>query len=246
MKRVILIGLLLSTLLVVGCASRASFNYKPSDVSINGNEKLPLKVAVMPFEDKRGDKNTNAALLYLFPLFPFGPIDYDRPDGANGYLFHSSYNFRPSEDFAKATVDEFKTNNIFDEIFFTQREKEPNIDMLMTGIIRETDYNGKLISYGLSAYGPLLWFIGLPAGHITNTLDFSMELKRVSDGKIVWKHDVKKECSKVSGLYYNWAADFDCYPSMLKEGLVEGVEKLLKEIENNEGLKFNIVKLEAK
>jgi hypothetical protein len=233
-------------MVVTGCASRAAFNYKPSDVSLNQKEKLPLKVAVMPFEDKRGDSNTNASLLYLFPLMPFGPIDYDRPDGANGYLFHSSYNFRPSEDLAKAAIEEFKANNIFDEIFLTQRENEQNIDMLMTGVIRETDYNGKIISYGLSAYGPLLWFIGLPAGHITNTLDFSMQLKRVSDGKIVWMHDIKKECSRVSGLYYNWAADFDCYPLMLKEGLAEGVEKLLKEIEIDEDKKFKVVQLEAK
>lgn len=244
MKKLILIGIIISIVFVSGCASKAAFSYKPSENQEKSSEKLPLRVAVMPFEDLRGESNTNAAIAYLIPLMPFGPINYDRPDGANGYLFHSSYNFRPSEDLAKATIDEFKSKNVFEEIFLTQREKEPNIDMLMTGVIRETKYNGKIISYGLSAYGPLLWFIGLPAGHVTNTLDFSIELKRVSDGEIVWKHDVKKECSKVSGLYYNWATEFDCYPTMLREGLGEGIKNFInqsKASENNKIIKVGSI-----
>lgn len=217
-------------LFITGCASRGAFVYEPGNVINVNNKKLPFKVAVMPLEDKRQHENTNAVLLYFIPLMPFGPLTYDRPDTANGYTTHASYNFRPSEDLAKATVEELKRNQIFEEVFFTQREKEPGIDMIMTGEIRDTKYSGKLITYGLSVYGPLLWFVGLPSSYVTNSIDFSLQLKRISDGVVVWRHDVKGEWDKTTGLYYNWGTEFDGYPLMVKDGLVEGMKKLTNEI----------------
>jgi hypothetical protein len=224
------ICLVVLALFASGCASRGAFVYEPGSIVNANNKKLPLKVAVMPLEDKRQSDNTNAVLLYLIPLMPFGPLNYDRPDSANGYITHASYNFRPSEDLAKAAVEELKRNEFFEEVFFTQREKEPGIDMIMTGEIRATNYEGKLITYGLSAYGPLLWFVGFPSSYVTNTVDFSLQLKRVADGVVVWRHDVKREWDKTAGLYYNWGTEFDGYPLMVKEGLMEGMEKLAAEI----------------
>jgi len=194
------------------------------------NKKLPLKVAVLPLVDKRNSKNSNAAILILIPLMPFGPLNYDRPDTANGYTTHASYTFKPTEDIAKATVVELKQNQIFEEVFFSQRENEPGIDMIMSGEIRDTKYTGKIISYGLSIEGGLPWILGLPCSYVTNSIDFSLQLKRISDGVVVWRHDVKGEWDKTTGLYYNWGTEFDGYPLMVKNGLVEGMKKLAKEI----------------
>jgi hypothetical protein len=217
-------------LLASGCASRGAFVYEPGDIVNVDNKKLPFKVAVMPLTDKRQHENSNAVFLYLIPLMPFGMLNYDRPDTANGYTTHASYNFRPTEDLAKATVEELKQNKFFEEVFFTQREKEPGIDMIMSGELRDTKYKSKLITYGLSVEGPLLWFVGLPSSYVTNSVDFSLQLKRVSDGVVVWSHDVKAEWDKTAGLYYNWGTEFDGYPLMVKNGLVEGMKKLAKEI----------------
>lgn len=232
MKRVVIVVMVCLLGMLTGCASRASFVYKPSGAVASGMKSLPLKVAVTNFEDRRQDENTNAVLLYLIPIVPFGSISYDRPDGANGYLFHASYNFRPSEDFAKAVVDELKQNNYFDEVFFTQRQNEPNVDLIVTGKINDTRYDGKLISYGLSVYGPLLWFLGLPSGTTHNAISLSLEMKRASDKVVVWSHEVTGEWGKTVGLYYNWAADFDGYPLILSEGLHKGMEKLASDISN--------------
>ncbi|HXE96875.1 MAG TPA: hypothetical protein VN642_10745, partial [Dongiaceae bacterium] len=90
--------IIIVAMIVSGCASRAAFVYEPGNVVNVNNKKLPLKVAVMPLEDKRKYENTNYVLMYLIPGMPFGILDYDRPDAANGYVTHASYNFRPSED----------------------------------------------------------------------------------------------------------------------------------------------------
>jgi len=224
------ISFIVIALFVSGCASRGAFVYEPGSIVNVNNRKLPLKVAVLPLVDKRQHENSNAVMLYLIPLMPFGPLSYDRPDTANGYTTHASYNFRPTEDLAKAVVEELNHNQIFEEVFFTQREKEPGIDMIMSGEIRDTKYSGKLITYGLSAYGPALWFVGLPSSYVTNSIDFSLQLKRISDGIVVWRHDVKGEWDKTAGLYYNWGTEFDGYPLLVKDGLVEGMKKLTKEI----------------
>jgi hypothetical protein len=218
-------------LLVGGCDTRAAFSYHLSPrVSADG-APLPLKVAVLPFRDMRGEKNTNAVLLYLIPLMPYGPINYDRPDAANGFLFHSAYNFRPSEDLAKAAVEELQQNQFFSEVFLTQREHEPGVDLILSGEIAEARYDGKLISYGLSVEGPLLWIFGLPAGTTHNGLVLSMELKRASGGERVWSHKISGDWGKTVGLYYNWAADFDGLPLILKEGLHEGMMRLANDLQ---------------
>jgi hypothetical protein len=122
-KKCILIAFIISVFFLnTGCATRAAFTYTPSEkIMPEIKNPLPLKVAVIPLEDLRGQDNTNYTLLYLIPLVPYASLHYDRPDGANRFLFHAAYNFRPSEDLAKAIVDEIKQNRFFDEVFYTQR-----------------------------------------------------------------------------------------------------------------------------
>lgn len=232
MKRVVAVLLVCLLSALTGCASRAAFVYRPSATVATGMKTLPLKVAVTSFDDLRQQDNTNSVLLYLIPIVPFGSIAYDRPDAANGFLFHAAYNFRPSEDYAKAVVEELKQNSYFDEVFYTQRQHEPNVDLIVTGKINETRYDGKIFSYGLSVYGPNLWLLGLPAGTTHNAVNLSLEMKRATDNVVVWSHEVKGEWDKTVGLYYNWAADFDGYPLIISEGLHKGMEKLANDISN--------------
>jgi len=225
-RKVAVVVMALMTLSLVGCATRASFVYKPSGPVATGAKTLPLKVAVNNFEDERQNENTNASVLYWIPLVPYSSLTYDRPDGANGFLFHSAYNFRPSEDYARAVVDELRQNGYFEEVFQTQRQNEPNVDLIVTGKIKKSRYDAKFISYGLSVYGPVLWFLGLPVGTTHNEVDLVLEMRRASDKRLLWSHEVKGEYEKTVGFYYNWGADFDGYPAILGDGLHKGMEKL--------------------
>lgn len=222
----------LCTVTTGGCASRAAFNYKPSPQVTTAGGPLPLKVAVTPLDDLRGDDNANYVLMYLIPLFPFGWISYDRPDAANGFLYHAAYNFRPAEDLAKATVEELRQNGFFEEVFFTQREHEPGVDLILTGYLEEARYDAKMISYGLSVEGPLLWFTGLPAGTTHNGLRLTLDMKRAGDGQSVWSHTIDGNWGSTVGLYYNWGNDFDGFPLLLSEGLHAGMKKLAEDVQN--------------
>lgn len=206
--------------------------YSPSDkVALEmKNAPLPLKVAITPLSDSRGHDNTNYGPLHLIPLVPYATRHYDRPDAANRFISAAAYNFRPSEDFARAVADEMKQNRLFEEVFLTQREHEPGVDLIVSGNITNTLYNGNIITYGLSVFGPWLWLTGLPVGTVQNTVSLTLEMDRTSDNAMVWSCEVNGDWGKTVGYYYNWASDFDGYPLILSQGLHSCMEKLAKDI----------------
>ena len=57
---------------------------------------LPLKVAVRPFEDLRGNKVTDHLMLALIPFVPYGTKTYDRPEGTGAI---PGFAFNPAADF---------------------------------------------------------------------------------------------------------------------------------------------------
>jgi len=205
-----------------GCESAGSWRYDTKSNSMHEGRVAPANVAlaVLPFEDMRSNDNTNATLLYMIPLMPYGYSEYNRIEGGNGFLTHGSYQIRPREDLANSLVDELKHNNVARDIFFTQRATEPNVDYYLQGYVQEFRYNGKIFSYGLSVYGPLLWFIGLPAGSANNTLSVDLEMKDARTGEVVWRgRSFSSNRSLISGLYYNWGKEFDAYPEMMAEAI---------------------------
>jgi hypothetical protein len=234
LNRRITIPLLVVLATSAGCSSRAAFYYTPGVPVTTSAPPLPLRVAVLPFEDLRGDRNTDAALLYLIPLMPFSWINYDRPDGANGFLFHDSYNFRPPEDLAHAAVTELQQDKFFEEVFFTERAHEPNVDLVLTGQIDEARYDAKVISYGLSVEGPLLWLFGFPAGTTHNGLRLTITLRRARDAQSppLWSYTITGDWGATVGCYYNWGADFDGMPLILKNGLHNAMSDLATQLQS--------------
>lgn len=234
MKNSKLITLLFFLVILTGCASKASFVYNANSKQVNDPKRTDLNVAVLPFDDLRENKNLNYGLLYLLPGMPFGFVNYDRLDSANGFLTHSSYHFEPSEDFPKALIKELELNEIFNEVFFTFRKNEPDVDLYIKGEIHNTKYKAKVFTYGLSVYGSVLWLIGLPAGQAKNNLSLKIKLIQADTQKELWSHEVKGEWKKTIGYYYNWGDEFDGYPLILNDGYRKLITKLNKAI--NEGL----------
>ncbi|HIF94211.1 MAG: hypothetical protein ABGX04_13165 [Myxococcales bacterium] len=76
---------------------------------------------------------------------PIGPFRYERVESGAGFLTHASYQIRPAEDLAKAVVEELKRTNLFEEVFYTEREKEPNVDLFLQGSVTDMTYSGGII-----------------------------------------------------------------------------------------------------
>lgn len=225
-----LIAFCLISLLLTGCGTTAKFVY-PSNrknlVQLCEKPKYNLSVAVLPFEEERLDRNSFAGFyLYLIPLVPYGIIKYERPDAARMFNTIGEFQFDVSEDVAKAVVTSLRHSNLFKDVFFTFGGEKKNADLIITGNVLSTFYEGKTYSYGLSIYGPLLWFVGLPAGSSYNKLSLKISLNKAEAEEPIWEYSFAKDKRIIQGLYYKWGYDVKSYTTLMEEGMNEAIKDL--------------------
>ncbi len=213
-----------------GCGVTSKFTYPPDANQlrrVNNSAGRNLTVAVEPFTDFRGNDNSSMFMMYVIPLMPFGWGEYDRPDGARMFVSIAEFEMDVSEDLAKATATSLKASRLFKDAYFSYGgATSTSADIIVRSELKTLEYNGKIFSYGLSAFGPLLWFFGLPAGNATHTLEFDMEFTDAKTGKVLMRHSVKKEWSIVQGLYYNMGYDCRGFAVSMQEAMNELVGKL--------------------
>jgi len=210
---VVVVGLLLFSMFISGCASQKTWVYKPNTYS--QLSAFSKKTAViLPFSDQRKNTNKNRVALYMIPLMPFGWLDYNTPEGMPVHITSGMWiNYKPTEDFPKALAQELAEANIFQETYFDFRKG--NADISITGKIIDTKYSGKLITYGLSVYGPLLWLVGFPAGTVNNELSIELLCTDVKTNHLLFSKVYSAPMySKVTWIY-SLSNDFN-YPSMLR------------------------------
>ena len=220
MKRLLAI---LAVLIIFGfgCSHPRAWTYK-ADPFIKATPVLNKSVAVPPFADQRPSENGNYILTYLIPLMPYGWQDFNTPESVQMHCNSGLWTFRPNEDFAKAVAEELNNTSLFKEVFFTY--KTSDADLILRGRINSTKYDCKVISYFLSIWGPLLWFIGFPASYVENQLFLSFQLVDQRTDEIIWERSFSKLQGKIS-LIYSLQSDF-LYDSFLKEMMKEAIPEI--------------------
>jgi len=211
---VLFVKLVFVSVFISGCMSQKSWVYKPN-IYEQTSVIADKATVVLPFSDQRDDVNKNMIMLYLIPLMPFGWADYNIPEGAQMHLNSGLWtNYKPTEDFAKALAQELENAHIFKEAYFDFNKKDS--DIIIKGEIINTKYSGKIITYGLSIYGPLLWFIGLPSGTVNNELAIKLSCTDARTNKLLFSKTYSAPgYNKISWIYL-LPNDFN-YSSMLKD-----------------------------
>lgn len=204
------IALILVALFVTACGSSSKFVYPSNSknlVIIDEEQTSDIEVAVPPFKEERGDENSNLAGMYLVPLLPYGWLEYERPDAARGFITVQEFEFDASEDMAKAAARSLNHSGAVGNAYFTYNAKKDSADYILQGTLHQAEYKGKLYSYGLSMFGPLLWYLGLPAGESTAMLNVSFDLVDNKTGDVVWSFTDKMSDSTYQSFYYNFGDD---------------------------------------
>lgn len=189
-------------------------------------------VSVMPFTEKRIKTNKYGSVYsYLIPLVPYGTIRYERPEDARMFnrpeeaqMFNNVIDMPRS--LTEAVYNELSKAKIFDTVTFSQEPEKTDCDLIFSGDVNSTLYEGKTYSYGISFLGPVLWSIGLPAGSSINKLSLTFYLKKRDTNEVIWSYKLNKEKSTVQGLYYNWGKEVNSYDDILKAGLTEMIEDM--------------------
>jgi len=208
-----------------GCSSQKVWSYRIEPESMS-QSLISSSVAVPPFSDHRENKNTNLIALYMIPVVPFGWQDLHTPEGIQMHTTSGMWLWRPNEDIAKATAEELAAAHLFKECFFTFRESDAKL--VMKGEITSTDYNGKILSYGVSFFAPYLWLVGFPVAHVKNELDLNFKLISKKDKQVLWQKSYHRKIGKLNWIYVT-RADFE-YSTLLKEILLEVVSDLKQDL----------------
>ena len=208
-------------LVLSGCAHQKAWVYK-AEPRVVATPLLNKSVAVPPLVDDRQNSNTNAMLMYMIPLMPFGWQNLNTPETIQMHANSGLWIFKPSDDFAKAIAEELNNSSIFKEAFFTNRESEG--ELAIRGKVLSTNYDSYMYTYGLSVYGPLLWLFFFPADYVSNDLGLQLQLVDLKTQNVLWEQSYKKEDSHVS-LIYALQPDF-MYDVFLKDIMKEAVASL--------------------
>lgn len=237
MKRKLII-ILLALSVLSGCGTTAKFIYPAKGrnlIRFSDGPAYQKKIAVVPFEDMRGDKNQYGTyFLYLIPLMPFGYAEYERPDAARMFNTIAEFDFDMSEDLAKAAAYSLRKSGLFVDVFFTFGGDKEKAQLLLEGEVFSTIYNGKIFSYGLSAYGPLLWFFGLPAGTSRNNIVLNLKLTDLTTKEGVWEKNYNLTHKIVQGLYYHYGHDVRGYAYLMQEIMNDAIEDMNREFQKKE------------
>jgi hypothetical protein len=219
MKRLLIVAAVAAIL--SGCQSQMAWKYGPEPAaSLSGS--IEKAVAVPPFDDQRKNENSNKLGMYLIPLMPFGWQEFNTPEGVDEHATSRQWLWRPNEDIAKAAAQEVNNAGLFREVFFTNRASEG--DWVLQGRIISTKYDGKVLTYGLSVEGPLLWLLGLPAASVANELVLAFRLEDRATHRTLWEKEYREKVSKTSWIY-SLSADFQ-YPELLKKILLNVVKDI--------------------
>ncbi len=219
---------IVSLFLLSGCSSEKTWIYKPNRYELPSvTEKFKNStVVIKDFSDKREGDNKNYIMMRLVPLSPFGWQNLSAPENTNMHLCSGLWmNYNPKIDFAKSLSEEINSIELFKEAIYSGAIGQA--DYYINGEIISTQYKGKLFSYGLSVYGPVLWFIGLPATHISNDLSIKISLIDKNKNIVISKIYHAKKYDIYSWIY-SINSDFN-YANMLQEIYKQFIDDISKQ-----------------
>ena len=209
---------------IVGRSPGAAIRNTANAQIAEEKKKHSLILAVTPLAEKRGNlKNYGNVYKYLVPLVPYGRIRYERPDESKMFNTSDVFEFNMSENLAKLLVDAVRKSGLFDSVILTPTPLESKADLVLSGDIQSTLYEGKTYSYGLSFLGPALWCLGLPAGSSHKKLAIALHLRKRDSNEDVWSYILDKEKTVIQGLYHNWGKDVNSFVSLMQEGAGEAI-----------------------
>ena len=158
MHRIILSATLLFGL-ILGAAGCSSANPYRVMETRGQNTEIPMKVIVTSLEDVR-PFDRKPATLYWIPLLPYSSYRFSRHDE----VYPGSVEPFPRL-FSRELAKRLEEAEVFANVEYVPRGEMPPLgsyDLLLTGVLDETTSRGGVSYYGLSIFGDLVWFVGLP------------------------------------------------------------------------------------
>ncbi len=188
--------------------------------------KTTARLAVIPFEDKRPEKDwsrQSRLLLTAIPIIPFITFPYERLDELAAGIsdeIRAGYTIRsgpqplapPLADiyypntFAKAVASDLKP--YFGASDISANPKPAGYDYVLRGVLHAAPYKKWATSYCLGFIGILLWLLPFPMGGCTASVELDFWLEDALGNK-VWEGKINRSTSKLICLYTSSEMTYD-------------------------------------
>ncbi len=192
-------GVVMASLLVMPGCSHEKRIYQPNPADPSA-QTLPLKIAVVELEYGSQDEGWKKSELLneaLIPLVPSAPTLVKLNDTQFGKCL--SAELKASHQYA--AVDHH-------EHWGKMAEQFKTYDLIVTGHLRQDRTEAIMHFYGLSIYGSLFWYLGLPAKSFSRHIAFDITaFKPHAPERLLWSHEIKVQDKMVGGLYYGYHTD---------------------------------------
>ncbi len=120
------------------------------------------------------------------------------PDTFTGFSSYNSFPFKTS--FARAIYRNIGENDLFEKTVYLPEDRYAKTAWRLEGILRQTTLKERCYYYGSGFYAWCTRIIGLPYVSYELDLDILLRLRRISDDKIIWTHELK---GSRTDRYYN-------------------------------------------
>ena len=240
MNKFIVSAVGIAAALVLGaCNNIAKFDYNGAQGTLAKFAEpgsATKSVAVMPFMDQRGAKyfdpsqaglasarpsgDHGSFFLALIPFMPFGYVEKEQPELSEDFVSLERFHFDVQNDLAAAAFASLKSSNLFSEVKRANTAAQAaDADYIWRGSVTSTFYRGRIFTYGISVFSPILWVVGIPDGSSTNELGVKFELVDRASGNVVWEYNYLNSDYLNHWLYARVGKDASLYPQLMKQAM---------------------------
>jgi hypothetical protein len=251
MNKFIVSAVGIAAALVLGaCNNIAKFDYNGAQGTLAKFAEpgsATKSVAVMPFMDQRGAKyfdpsqaglasarpsgDHGSFFLALIPFMPFGYVEKEQPELSEDFVSLERFHFDVQNDLAAAAFASLKSSNLFSEVKRANTAAQAaDADYIWRGSVTSTFYRGRIFTYGISVFSPILWVVGIPDGSSTNELGVKFELVDRASGNVVWEYNYLNSDYLNHWLYARVGKDASLYPQLMKQAMNGALYDLSKKM----------------
>jgi hypothetical protein len=201
-NKTLMVAIIVSTFFVLtSCAVNKldnSLDYRTSRYA--PSKPFEGTLGVDEFIDMRPQGTTSDAKKWIGFIPGVLWIDYvsETPDTYTGFSSYNSFPFKSS--FARAIYRNIGENGLFEKTVFLPEDRYAKTAWRLEGIIRQTTLKERCYYYGSGFYAWCTRIIGLPYVSYETDLHITLRLRRLSDDKIIWSHEIK---GSGTDRYYN-------------------------------------------
>ncbi len=251
MNKFIVSAVGIAAALVLGaCNNIAKFDYNGAQGTLAKFAEpgsATKSVAVMPFMDQRGAKyfdpsqaglasarpsgDHGSFFLALIPFMPFGYVEKEQPELSEDFVSMERFHFDVQNDLAAAAFASLKSSNLFSDVKRANNAAQAaDADYIWRGSVTSTFYRGRIFTYGISVFSPILWVVGIPDGSSTNELGVKFELVDRASGNVVWEYNYLNSDYLNHWLYARVGKDASLYPQLMKQAMNGALYDLSKKM----------------